>query len=168
MYHFSIKNTLKTLVSGFLLFSLTNCGKPCEPSAEPKLETRFAVATPFKFKKIYAVGTSKIAFEAVPSKLLQQPPYNELEMVILPINLNAKTTKYIIESDTRTDSITIAYDLQTNYTSKCDFTFVLTNMRLVPEKSSFKDVEVNYYPPSSGWNPFPSSYAPSFRMYVQY
>ena len=155
-----------------MLFSLISCEAPCEPSEEPKLEARFGSQKPFKFKKIYAIGTPKIAFEAIPSRLLQQPPYNELETVILPINLNAKTTKYILESDTRTDSITIAYDLQTSYNAKCGFTFILTNMRSVPEQSSFKDVEVRYYPPGERQQAFgylpPSLYEASFGMYVRY
>jgi hypothetical protein len=173
MYQFSLKNNLQTLIIGFLLLFLASCGKPCESSEEPKLEARFASQTPLKFKKIYAKGTPKIAFEAIPSRLLQPPPnsYDELETVILPINLNAKTTTYILESDIRTDSITIAYDLQTNYTAKCGATFILKNMRGVPEKSSFKDIEVRYSPPSSGTDPIiglPTSSEPSFRMYVRY
>ena len=146
------------------LFSLISCGKPCEPSEEPKLNTRFYGNSTLKFKKMYAIGTPKIAFEAIPSRTL------EYEEAILPINMNAKTTKYIIESDTRTDSITIAYDLQTNYTSKCGLTFILTNMRLIPEKSSFKDVEVEYRPPGERPQPFflDAPYEASFEMTVRY
>ncbi len=169
MYRFLLKNTFKTLLMSLFLFFLISCEKPCEPTEEPKLEARFAGMIPIKFKKIYAVGTNKIAFEAIPSRLLQVPN-SELETVILPINLNAKTTKYILESDTRTDSITIAYDLQTNYTAKCGLTFILTNMRGIPEQSSFKDVEVRYYAPGKRQQAFGFEipYEASFVMLVRY
>lgn len=171
MYQFFLKNNLQTLLIRFLLFFLASCEKPCEPSEEPELEARFASQAPLKFKKIYAKGTPKIAFETIPSRLLQVPN-SELETIILPINLNAKTTTYILESDTRTDSITIAYDLETNYTAKCGATFILTNMRGIPEQSSFKDVEVRYNPPGERQQAFgylpPSLYEASFGMYVRY
>jgi hypothetical protein len=172
MHKFLLKTILQILSVSFFAFAATSCGVPCEPTEEPKLEARFAGAIPFKFKKIYAVGTQKIAFEAIPSRLLQPPPnsYGELETVILPINLNAKTTKYILESDTRKDSITIAYDLQTNYTAKCGLTFILTNMRSIPEQSSFKDVEVRYNSPGKRQQAFGFEipYEASFDMYVRY
>ncbi len=170
MYRFLLKNTFKTLLMSLFLFSLISCGKPCEPTEEPKLNTGFYGKIPFKFKKIYAVGTPKITFEAIPAREINFDDFQLRKELLLPINLNAKTTKYIIESDTRIDSITIACDLQTNYTSKCGLTFILTNMRLVPEQSSFKDVEVNYYPPGERKQVFflDAPYEARFEMLVRY
>ncbi len=170
MYRFLLKNTFKTLLMSLFLFSLISCGKPCEPTEEPKLNTGFYGKIPFKFKKIYAVGTPKITFEAIPAREINFDDFQLRKELLLPINLNAKTTQYIFESETQTDSITIAYDLQTNYTPKCGLTFILTNMRLVPEQSSFKDVEVNYYPPYTGTVAgfFPTSGEARFEMRIRY
>lgn len=167
MCKFLLKTILQIFSVAFFTFATTSCEKPCEPTEEPRLNTGFYSQIPFKFKRIYAVGTSKITFEAIPSRELS-PDFSLTKELLLPINMNAKTTKYIFESDTRTDSITIAYDLQTNYTSRCGFTFILTNMRTIPEKSSFKDVEVNYYPPYIGSIAgFPTTGEARFEMQIR-
>jgi hypothetical protein len=111
----------------------------CDSTTEPKAAfTTFTSGTPLKFKKIYAANAKDVAFSATPSRDIRYQ-----EDIILPVDLNSKTTKYILESDTQTDSITVAYTVVPNYTKKCGYTFTLKDVQFVEARSSFKNTQIN-------------------------
>ena len=120
----------------FVITAFSNCRTCRENVAEPVmyLDMRRTPTSPV-FKKIYAVNANRVSFE--PS----QPLLTDT-IIRLPFDFNQKTTKYILESASRIDSLTFSYDLEINHTKNCGYYYNLKNLRFVEGKSSFNASQI--------------------------
>lgn len=121
----------------FLLISAFSACNDCrEGVKEPILVFDMRkTGTTLIFKKIYATNANRASFEA-------NKPLLTDTIINLPFDLNAQSTKYILESVFRTDSITFSYDLEINHTKDCGYYYNLRNLRFIEEKSSFSASQI--------------------------
>ena len=121
----------------FLIISAFSACNDCrEGVKEPTLAFDMRkTTTSVIFKKIYAKNANRVSFE--PNK-----PLLTDTIINLPFDLNAQSTKYILESAFRTDSITFSYDLEINHTKDCGYYYNLKNLRFVEGKSSFNASQI--------------------------
>ena len=130
--------TQKTPFIGLILLfcSFSACNDCREGTKEPILVFDMRkTATSVIFKKIYAKNANRVSFE--PNK-----PLLTDTIINLPFDLNAQSTKYILESAFRTDSITFSYDLEISHTKDCGYYYTLKNLRFVEGKSSFNAPQI--------------------------
>ncbi len=89
---------------------LVSCVNDCYPAKEPELKLLFANPAPYpNFKKVYAInGKGEIT--------------KKQESYYLPLSMHADSVVYILESQTKTDTLTIFYSRSFYYDSeKCGY-----------------------------------------------
>lgn len=120
----------------FIISAFSACNDCREGVKEPILVFDMRkTGTTLIFTKIYALNANRVSFE--PNK-----PLLTDTIINLPFDLNAQSTKYILESVFRTDSITFSYDLEINHTKNCGYYYNLKNLRFVEGKSSFNASQI--------------------------
>lgn len=92
------------------LWSCENCG----PSAEPLTTLHIQTPSLTRLDTVYAPGSLR-PLPAQPYSTTASTQYHEL---ILPINLTADSTRYVVQFEGQRDTITVYYRRQTEYKSR--------------------------------------------------
>ena len=116
-----------------LIYLLLGCRKNCGPFDEPVLNLTIRATIPFRLTDVYGLGS--IAKPATISQLYSTTATREQANLILPINLNANQSRYVLVTNSRRDTVTINYKRAFTYQdADCGYTVTIQ-----PPPGLFKD-----------------------------
>lgn len=123
--------TLLTVIGSLTVLALTGC-ENCGPSAEPLLYLNINdAAGSTTFDTLYALGGR--------GPIPRQPYTNGTtlrtgQQLVLPINLNVDSTRYVFRLSGRQDTVTVFYQRKTAYRNrKCGYVLDLYEPELGPK-----------------------------------
>lgn len=96
-----------------LAISLVSC-ENCGPTAEPLVRLSVRPANATRLDTIYAPGSLR----PLPSQLSLTPVGSTSRQFIVPINLTADSTRYVVQFGGRRDTITVFYQRRTAYRNR--------------------------------------------------
>lgn len=135
---------LLTIVGSLLVLALTGC-ENCGPSAEPLLYLNInETAGSTTFDTLYALdGRGPIP----PQPYTKSTTLRTGQQLVLPVNLNADSTRYVFRLPGRQDTVTVFYQRKTAYRNrKCGYVLDLYEPERGPKaRTSRGQVQTVYY-----------------------
>ena len=105
---------LGTLLLAVVLWGCENCG----PSAEPLLSLSLQSLTTIKIDTVYSPDTR----QPLPAQPYSVTSLTTSRQLVLPINLNADSTRYVVRLSGQQDTITVFYKRDFSYRDrKCGY-----------------------------------------------
>ncbi len=137
-----MKIIIHLFLSALLLSGCIDCGP------QKELTIRLSIGAypdTFLLKKVTAPGAIDLNIFDQQIKNYTSHSYSQSRDYTFPISLNADSTTYIFEFETRTDTLTLFYARDFHYKNGCGFVVDAKRPNSQFEtKSTFKDVYVDY------------------------
>jgi hypothetical protein len=131
--------TIASLIA--LCLGIGGCKESCGVVTEPTLSLNFVNMLTPSFKNIRIVGATKDLPNSGTAKASLSGQYGN---IILPINLNANNTTYIFEQPSKTDTLTVYYQVAVKEISLTCGNILDIDSTTIKPKSTFKKVTVQY------------------------
>lgn len=135
---------MDTILKLFLLITVgwlaVSCNS-CPPETEPNFGLEIYTSDSLKLRTIKALGTIN---DFRLNRMGNDQYFRQSWYFSLPLSLNADSVTYILDFETRIDTLTVFYNRRFFYQDDCGFVLDIESPKGIMARTTFKDVQVSY------------------------